>query len=260
MDSPDRPGPHEPAQWDIAAYALGVLDPRDIERCEQHLAECPSCAAELEELLPASTVLADVDPEALRQVEDPGMFDRLTCAVVADRRRARRRRRLATAGSTALVATVTVLALFAGANWVGETGSPGPQAGEPTATAGGTPTPDATSPDPGDDGEPFSATDPETGAQADVMLTSRDWGTQVSFELSSVTGPLQCQLLLVYGDGTAEVAGSWRVPPEGYGTDQRPKPLLLEAAVAADRADLAELRITTQAPDGSTGTLVTVPL
>lgn len=49
---------HEGAFWDVAAYALGVLDPKDIAGCELHLAECASCAAELEYLLPASTALA----------------------------------------------------------------------------------------------------------------------------------------------------------------------------------------------------------
>jgi hypothetical protein len=92
------------------------------------------------------------------------------------------------------------------------------------------------------------------------VLTSRDWGTHVAFELSALTGPLECQLLLVYQDGTSEPVGSWRVPVEGYGTPQRPRPLSLEAAVSADREQLTELRVTAQTPDGDTGTLITVPL
>jgi anti-sigma factor RsiW len=36
--------------WDVAAYALGVLDHRDTARFEDHLADCASCAVELESL------------------------------------------------------------------------------------------------------------------------------------------------------------------------------------------------------------------
>lgn len=256
-----RPEPPDTIHFDVAAYALGVLDPADIQRCELHLAECPSCAAELEALLPVSTLLADVDPNALRELDDPAMLERLTCAVRADRHRVRRRQRLTAAAASAAAAAVAGFALFAGASWFDL--SPGaPLAGESPAPA--SPSVEPTGPGTGGpelaEGEEFSVTDPATGVHADVVLTARDWGTQVSFSLSSVAGPLECQLLLVYADGSAEVAGSWRVPDEGYGTPQQPDPLLLEAAVSADRADLAELRINALGPDGGTDPLVSVPL
>ena len=47
--------------FDVAAYALGVLDERDSARFEDHLIECGACAIELESLLP---VLGAVIPEA----------------------------------------------------------------------------------------------------------------------------------------------------------------------------------------------------
>lgn len=256
-----RSDPAEAVHWDVAAYALGVLDPAEIERCEQHLAECPGCAAELEESLPVSALLADVDPNPLGQLEDPAMLERLTCAVRSDRRRHRRRSRLRAAVATMAAVVVTGAAGFAGATWLDLPPAP---AGEPPTVAGGSPVPSTPPTGIGgadlDEGQQFSATDPQTGVHADVVLAERDWGTRIWFALSSVSGPLECRLVLVHADGTAEMAGSWRVPEEGYGNQSRPDPLLLEAAVSAPRSSLSELKVTSTAPDGTTGTLVTVAL
>jgi hypothetical protein len=39
--------------FDVASYALGVLDEADSERFEEHLADCWVCAGELESFLPS---------------------------------------------------------------------------------------------------------------------------------------------------------------------------------------------------------------
>ncbi|HEY9523157.1 MAG TPA: zf-HC2 domain-containing protein, partial [Thermopolyspora sp.] len=46
MFSPPQFEPH----YEVAAYALGVLDPADSEMFESHLLECMECQAELLEL------------------------------------------------------------------------------------------------------------------------------------------------------------------------------------------------------------------
>src|SRR4030095_11953454 len=51
--------------FDVAAYALGVLDERDAARFEDHLIECPACAVQLESFLQVADILADVDADAL---------------------------------------------------------------------------------------------------------------------------------------------------------------------------------------------------
>ena len=38
--------------YDVASYALGVLEPADVDRFEEHLVTCDACALELEALLP----------------------------------------------------------------------------------------------------------------------------------------------------------------------------------------------------------------
>lgn len=255
----------EKPHWDVAAYALGVLDPREIERYEQHLAGCAQCAAELEYLMPAGRLLADVDPDELRHEADTQLLDRLLDSVHIQRYELRRRRRVTAAVGSVVVVVVAGLALLAGGTWLGNT--PGdnladpPATPDPTATTAGTESPDPTGgPSPGE-GERFTAIDPDTGVQADVRLASRAWGTAMSLSLSAVTGPRVCQLVAVSADGNDEVVASWRVPDAGYGTSEQPDPLLLAAATAMARQDINHLQVRVVEPDGSvTNTLVTIPL
>lgn len=250
---------HETVRWDVAAYALGVLDHRDIDRYEQHLAECASCAAELEFLLPASRLLADVDPADIQAAEDSRLVDRLIGAVRVDRDRARRRHRITVGVGTAVAAAFAAFAVFAGMTWLETIPTGDDVAGGSPAPA--SPTLSPTGNDTGE-GEPVSTTDAETGVHIEALLESTDWGTQLSIAISEVTGPRECRLLVVHRDGTEELVGSWRVPPDGYGTPEQPSPLLLQAATAAARADIEELRLLQVAEDDGTvvATLATLPV
>src|SRR4051794_7869828 len=58
--------------YDVAAYALGVLDEPDCSHFEEHLATCDACAEELESMLPVVDLLGDVDVGALH---DDGRLD-----------------------------------------------------------------------------------------------------------------------------------------------------------------------------------------
>lgn len=252
---------HESAHWDVAAYALGVLDHEEIERYERHLAECATCAADLEYLLPASRLLADVDPAHIRAAVDTQLMDRLLSAVRIDRHRGRRRQRLTIAVGTALAAAAAAVVVLAGVAWLGTVPTDDDNI---SALPPATESPEREEPVGSDglprDGEQVSATDPDTGVQVDAVLRNNDWGTDVWFEISAVTGPRECQLVVVHADGSQEVIGSWRVPAAGYGTPAQPNPLLLRAATAAARDDIERLLIEAFEPDGSTTTLVTVPV
>jgi hypothetical protein len=255
----------EKPHWDVAAYALGVLDPREIERYEHHLAGCAQCATELEFLMPAGRLLADVDPDELRDAADTQLLDRLLDSVRVQRYQLRRRHRVAAAVGSVVVVAVAGLALLAGGNWLGST--PGDRlAGssttpDPSATATATESPDPTGGPSPAQGERFTAIDPDSGIEAEVRLADRAWGTEVELSLSAVTGPRVCQLVAVSADGTDEVVASWRVPDAGYGTSAQPDPLLLLAATAMARDDINHLQVRELEPDGSvTNTLVTIPL
>jgi hypothetical protein len=250
----------ESAHWDVAAYALGVLDHGEIERYERHLAECASCAADLEYLLPASRLLVDVDPTHIRAAVDTQLMDRLLGAVRVDRHRGRRRQRLTVAVGTALAAAAASVAVLAGVTWLDSVPTDDDLTAAPPATASPEPR-ESEEPDGLPDGsDPATATDPTTGVEMAALLEGTDWGTQLLLEISSVTGPRECRLIVVRADGSGEVVGSWRVPEAGYGTEEQPRPLVIDAPTATSPDDIDQLQLQAVEPDGGTTTLVTVPV
>jgi hypothetical protein len=258
--------------WDVASYALGVLDQTDTERFEDHLATCWACAAELESMLPVVDLLADVDPAALPVVEkstsDGVMLDRMMVAVSHDRRQARRTQLLSLAAGVVLLVMLTVGALFAGGRWlakpevVAQPPAPsasrtGPPVKEPFPT--GTPGSGIGGPD-APDGEKLSATDDGTGVRADLILEAKPFGTQVSFALTQLPGPRICRLVVLRKSGSAEVVSTWTVPVTGYGTGSQPQPLTLQAATAVPRNDIDRVQVQSVDEKGIATPLVTVPL
>ena len=243
--------------WDVASYALGVLDEADSERFEEHLAGCWVCAGELESFLPVVGALAEVNGADLAVTErvdkEGALLGRALTALGDDRRRRRQRRLLSLAAGVVLIALIGGFALFAGARWVAD-----PQVVAAPPTSGATLRPGGT-PNVGP-GEPHSATDPTTGVHADLAVESRPFGTRISFALSKLNGPATCHLVVLTDDGAAEVVSSWRVPPEGYGTAARPAPLLLQSATASALEDLRAVQVQVVQPNGATSPLVTVPI
>ncbi|MFY1633065.1 anti-sigma factor family protein [Solwaraspora sp. WMMB335] len=284
------------AHWDVGAYALGALDADDVERFEEHLAGCWACAAELESLIPIVGLMSTVDvsdlegspalppvgPTGANPAGGAGGGDSAAAAQAVgssgghlqrdlghvrplDRAR-RSRRRLASrpvqiAAGFALVATLTGAAFFAGGGVLD--GAVVPQAGaDQTVTT----TPSASAPPqsgvggPELDAEPFSAVDPATGVEADVFLEEAEWGTQVSFALRRVPGPMQCRLVVLRTSGTAEVLSTWSVPETGYGTSQHPAPLTLTTSTAAPRDDIERIQVQAVDQSGVATAIVTVPV
>ncbi|MEV0720028.1 zf-HC2 domain-containing protein [Asanoa sp. NPDC050611] len=231
--------------FDVASYALGILDPAETERFEEHLATCWVCAGELESFLPVVDALGDMngaDLAVTEQVEKQGaLLGRVMTAVSDDRRRSRQRRLLSIAAGVVLIALLSGFALFAGARWVGQ---PDVVAAAPTVGPGAS----------------HSATDPDTGVHADLAVESRPFGTRISFELSKLQGPATCRLVVLTRDGTTEVISSWRVPEGGYGTPERPDPLRLQSATAAALDDIESVQVQVRDADGSNSPLVTVPV
>ncbi|GIG86863.1 zf-HC2 domain-containing protein [Plantactinospora endophytica] len=237
--------------WDVASYALGVLDERDTLRFEEHLAGCAQCGLELESLLPVVDVLAEVDGHDLvvaeRSETDGMLFERVVAAVGADRRRARSRRLYSLAAGFVLVATLSGAALFAGTQLADPATTAQPPGTGPSAT--GRPAPA---------GQRLTATDSTSGVTMEVVLGSTPWGTRISYALSGLSGPKTCRLVLIHKNGDVEPLSSWKVPPEGYGTKAQPNPLPLETATSTDSDDIGQLQVQVIDDDGDVDPLVTV--
>ena len=252
--------------FDVAAYALGVLDERDAARFEEHLADCPTCALELESFLPVVDVLADIDAEAMAAVEQSrreGVVLRTMIGeVTQERRRAGRRRLYALAAGVVLFAILAVGALFAGGKWFGAG-----HGNTPSTSAQRSSTQIDQLPLPGVDiggldlpGDRYVNTDPRTGVGLAVGLGKKDWGTQVSFAVSNIEGPLTCRLVAVRTDGSTAVLSTWTVAAgRGWGTGTSPAPLLLQAVTAIPRDDIAHLQVQSVDAAGNPQTLVRVP-
>lgn len=259
------------AHWDVAAYALGVLDPQESERFEEHLAGCWACAGELESMLPVVSLLSEVDGESLITAEqsrsDGRLLDRMIVEVGAHRRKVRSRQWLAAAAAVVVLATTTGVSLVAGGRIFGDSGTPRDIVAEgttppltPPAQTGGTSGPGIGGPEVSEDGEPFAATDVQTGVEAKLVLETKTWGTQISFQLTKLTGPRQCRLTVVREDGTKEVLNSWSVPPAGYGTKEEPEPLLLQTSTATPRNEIDRIQVQQVGKDGVVESLVEVPV
>jgi hypothetical protein len=251
--------------FDVASYALGVLDERDASRFEDHLIDCPACAIELESLLPVVDILSDVDADALVATEqsrrDGLMLKTMIGEVKRERRRANSRRLYSLAAAVVVFAMLSIGALFAGGQWLGNSDPQNPQQARSSKQLDPLPAAEGGTGIGGPDlvGERIGGTDPRSGVSADVGLEAKDWGTQVSFAVSNIKGPLTCRLVVVRRDGASEVLSSWKVGDKGWGTAAQPEPLLLQAVTALPRADIAFLQIQSVDAKGGTETLVRVP-
>jgi hypothetical protein len=256
--------------FDVASYALGILDERDAARFEDHLIDCPACAIELESLLPVADILSDVDADALVATEksrkDGALLKSMMGEVRTERRRANSRRLYSLAAAVVTFAILSVGALFAGAQWLAPAGDTTTQAGEQPTTRssaeldplpqaeggvglGGTKLP----------GDPLSGEDSRTGVKASVGLLKKDWGTQVSFAISNIKGPRTCQLVVQRPDGKKVVLSTWTVGEKGWGTPAQSEPLLLQAATALPRDQISYVMVEDIKDNGDTETLVRLP-
>jgi hypothetical protein len=72
----------------LGAYVLGALDPDETRAAEQHLAECPACAAELREFRELTALLDRVPLDEVTAepvTPSPELFDRVAAAAVERR-------------------------------------------------------------------------------------------------------------------------------------------------------------------------------
>ncbi|MET8583643.1 zf-HC2 domain-containing protein [Streptomyces collinus] len=176
---------------DVGAYALGVLDEAESFRFEDHLMECPQCAAQVTEFGPAARQLMlyrRATPRVVHPMAQPGprLLDRLL-GELTTRHRARRRRLLyGLAASVVLAVAGPAVMAFAGH-------------GEPASRV-------------------TAATDPGTGVWARVTTEDGDSGSLMRLEVKDASGPHACRLVVVGRDGSEQVVSGWSVGTHDTGT------------------------------------------
>jgi hypothetical protein len=201
---------------DVAAYALGILEPADAFRFEEHLAGCVTCAVGLSDFTALAGALSELaGPGRIDARPGPKLLERLTGAVVVQRRRDRRRRLALVA-----VAASLIVALPTAVMTVRGVGEPAPPR--------------------------VVASDPATGVTASVALEDRGWGTAVAMRLTGLAGPRTCRLVAIGKDGVEHPVLSWWVPEGGYGVREGPGregPLDLEASTGLHTAEIGRWEV-----------------
>ncbi|WP_309094323.1 zf-HC2 domain-containing protein [Streptomyces sp.] len=195
---------------DVGAYALGVLDEAEAFRFEDHLMECPQCAAEVTEFGPTTRQLMlyrRATPRLVNPVAQPGprMLDRLLAEVAARRRAGRRRMVFALAASVVLAVSVPGVAVMAEGS--GE---------EPLTVA---------------------ATDVRTGVWAQVTTADEASGSQVELKVKD-TAERACHLVIFGRDGTEETAASWH----GHADAAEPHTMMASSSLHPDEIVRYEIR------------------
>jgi hypothetical protein len=165
----------------IGAYLLGALDGSEACQLQAHLAECPACRQDFDELATLPRLLRRLTPEDVAQLRPA------TCPpapVAADgSRRLLQLPRLAMLAATAagVVALIVMLAVSTAAH------RDAPQARALT----------------------FTKAEAVTHVRATVRLAPRTWGTQLHLWLSGVPAGQRCSLVAHARDGRVETAASW---------------------------------------------------
>ncbi|MBC2903752.1 zf-HC2 domain-containing protein [Streptomyces cupreus] len=196
---------------DVAAYALGVLDEADAFRFEDHLMECPSCAAHVTEFGPATRQLMlyrRATPRFVHPMAKPGprLLDRLLGEVAVRNRTGRRRLLFGLAASAAVALAAPGIAMMA-------------KDGDSTARR-------------------IEATDERSGVWAQVTAENEPWGTQVELKVKDGAGPRACRLIAIGRDGSEQMITSWTVAHH----DARENTMMGAAAFHADEIDHYEVR------------------
>ena len=254
--------------FDVASYALGVLDQHDAERFEDHLIECARCAYELESFVEVADLLADVDANAVVAAEeskrDGFVLQKVIGEVSHERHRANSRRLFSLAAAVVVFAMLSIGAFFVGGQVFGGNAEANPNTNtaqrdqsqlDPLPNSDGGPGiggPDLV-------GERFDGSDPRTGVSASVAFEKKKFGTQISYSVSNITGPKTCRLVAVHTNGTTESITSWTVGEQGWGTAANPEPLLLQATTATPRDEIAYMQVQEVTASGAGETLVRVP-
>ena len=195
--------PHEPPRVhdpeELGAHALGLLDAAQSRAVEEHLAGCPACRREWEELRGMVDLLDDVPPEAFLDGPPDGdlVLQRTLRRLRSETGAQRRRRRFALVGAAA----VGIAFVLGGGVLIGRETAPPPAvsaapapAAEAVVLAGG--------------GEP--------GVSMTATITPAAGWVRLSTSVKGIPPGERCRIVVVARDGSRQIAGGWLVSPGGW--------------------------------------------
>jgi hypothetical protein len=168
----------------LGAYVLGALEPDERQQVEEHLRECPGCAAELAGFRSLPGLLDRVRPEDLLPVPvapSPDLFDRMSAAAGTTRRPRSR--------TWALVAAAVLVLGGVGAGVAIWAGGPGEQ----------------------------TVTSVEGPVEVRITATPAEDGVELFVAVAGMRPGETCQLVAVDDDGARHPAGQWPVSADGDG-------------------------------------------
>ena len=186
----------------LGAYALGALEPAEVQEVDEHLATCAECRAELAELEEMKDYLGEVPPEAFLEGPPEGgdlLLQRtlrevreLTPEPVqgAGSRSSGRSRWLLVAAALVLVAGALGGGVALGRSTV-------PQADEPAAGY-----------------KEVTATDANTGTTMATTVEPRAGWSWIRVNIKGLKAGAECEMLVTDRTGKSWVAGSWVVSPK----------------------------------------------
>ena len=206
---------------DVAAYALGVLEPADAFRlrgASRRVRDVHGTALRLR-LRRRRRWPNSPDPSGSRPLPGPRLLDRLTDEVAVLRRRSRRRRLRLVAAAAALIVALpaAAVALRSGGAVARRRQGRG-------------------------DGRQDRCHRVRGGAE------DGQWGTAVALRLTHLTGPRTCRLVAVGKDGIEHPVLSWSVPEGGYGIRGRrghEEPLDIEGGTDVPSGEIGRWEVRT---------------
>ncbi|MBC6447628.1 anti-sigma factor family protein [Actinokineospora xionganensis] len=192
----------------LGAYALDQLDDHERIAVDAHLAGCPDCRAELDEIAPVAQSLRLVDLDRLGQLA-PAPPASLGDAVLARIQIERARRREAPRWALPAAAVVAAIALGAGVGWVAHPDVPD----QPVVLL-----------------EAVEVAGPDARISASADLVPHTWGVEIKLTASGFEAGAPYRVAVTTVDGNKVPAG------EFLGTGAKQMKCNLNSSVLRDQA------------------------
>lgn len=197
---------------DLGAYVLGTLDETETRWVRSHVAVCPECRAEYDELAVLPAFLARLTPAEAEATGTPLTTppERVFADAAEKLHRDRRTR------TVLLAAAAACAVLFGTLGWVLGSNDDTKSAAEPSPSSTSSAGPAPSAPPAAPAGEQRVSANGPSGAAVTVAYRPVDWGTAIDMNLKGVAPGTRCQLDVYGTRNRNETASSWIVPPGGY--------------------------------------------